>query len=264
MVVKNGLHYIVTNILKHLNMYNFKTLILVFVTFFMVTYSFSQVRIVNTTVNSRAQSSSAFIDASSNVGMNNNATRGKGILFPRTNLQIFNNFGGAPIGIPNSYPTRYDGLIVYNTATSGVAGAGNTEGTLSEGYWFYENKTSSTNGGTWKPLGSAESPKIHITENTPTETNLVTLDTTVEKVISITGTADGITTHMDLGTTVLPENTVVNFRKAIICDSTGTQVLVATGSYDSATNKFVTGNGMMNYCLPAATDYKVELYYTSN
>jgi len=231
---------------------------------FVVTLCFAQVRVVNTPNNSGAANSSAFIDASSNVGLNNNATRGKGILFPRTNLQIFNNFGGAPIGIPNSYPTRYDGLIVYNTATSGVAGAGNTEGTLSEGYWFYENKTSSTNGGTWKPLGSEGSPKIHITENTPTETNLVTLDTTVEKVISITGTADGITTHMDLGTTVLPENTVVNFRKAIICDSTGTQVLVATGSYDSATNKFVTGNGMMNYCLPAATNYKVELYYTSN
>ena len=238
----------------------FLTILLLLVT----TFCFSQVRIVNSPNNTGAPNSSAFLDASSNPAANNNATRGKGILFPRTNLQIFNNFGGAPIGIPNSYPTRYDGLIVYNTATSGEAGVGNTEGTLSEGYWFYENKTSSTNGGTWKPLGSAESPKIHITENTPTETNLVTLDTTVEKVISITGTADGITTHMDLGTTVLPENTVVNFRKAIICDSTGTQVLVATGSYDSATNKFVTGNGMMNYCLPAATNYKVELYYTSN
>ena len=228
------------------------------------TFCFAQVRIVNNTRNNAAANSSAFIDASSNLGNNNNATRGKGILFPRTNLQIFNNFGGAPIGIPNSYPTRYDGLIVYNTATSGEAGVGNTEGTLSEGYWFYENKTNSTNGGTWKPLGSAESPKIHVTENTPTETNLVTVDTTVEKVISITGTADGITTHMDLGTTVLPKDTVVNFRKAIICDSNGTQVLVATGSYDTATNKFVTGNGMMNYCLPAGNDYKVELYYTSN
>lgn len=229
-----------------------------------VTFCFAQVRIVNNTRNNAAANSSAFIDASSNLGNNNNATRGKGILFPRTNLQNFNNFGGAPIGIPNSYPTRYDGLIVYNTATSGEAGVGNTEGTLSEGYWFYENKTNSTNGGTWKPLGSEGSPKIHVTENTPTETNLVTVDTTVEKVISITGSADGITTHMDLGTTVLPKDTVVNFRKAIICDSTGAQVLVATGSYDSATNKFVTGNGMMNYCLPAGNDYKVELYYTSN
>ena len=229
-----------------------------------VTFCFGQVRIVNNTRNSAAASSSAFIDASSNLGNNNNATRGKGLLFPRTDLQNFNNFGGAPIGVPTSYPTRYDGLIVYNTATSGEAGVGNTEGTLSEGYWFYENKTNSTNGGTWKPLGSAGSPKFHVTENIPTETNLVTVDDYMEKVISITGTADGITTHMDLGTTVLPKDTVVNFRKAIICDSTGTQVLVATGSYDSATNKFVTGNGMMNYCLPAGNDYKVELYYTSN
>ena len=229
-----------------------------------VTFCFGQVRIVNNTRNSAAASSSAFIDASSNLGNNNNATRGKGILFPRTNLQIFNNFGGAPIGVPTSYPTRYDGLIVYNTATSGEAGVGSTEGTLSEGYWFYENKTNSTNGGTWKPLGSAGSPIVHITENTATETNLVTVDDTMEKVISITGTADGITTHMDLGTSVLSEDTVVNFRKAIIFDSTGKQVLVATGSYDSATNKFVTGNGMMNICLPAANDYKVELYFTSN
>ena len=229
-----------------------------------VTFCFAQVRIVNNTRNNAAANSSAFIDASSNLGNNNNATRGKGILFPRTNLQIFNNFGGAPIGVPTSYPTRYDGLIVYNTATSGEAGVGNTEGTLSEGYWFYENKTNSTNGGTWKPLGSAEAPKVHVTENEVTETNLVMANTATEKVISITGTADGITTHMDLGTTVLPKDTVVNFRKAIICDSNGTQVLVATGSYDSATNKFVTGNGMMNICLPAANDYKVELYFTSN
>ena len=241
-----------------------KNIFLTIILLLVATFCFSQVRIVNSPNNTGAPNSSAFLDASSNTAANNNATRGKGLLFPRTNLQNFNNFGGAPIGIPNSYPTRYDGLIVYNTATSGVAGAGNTEGTLSEGYWFYENKTNSTNGGTWKPLGSAGSPIVHITENTATETNLVTVDDTMEKVISITGTADGITTHMDLGTTVLPKDTVVNFRKAIICDSTGTQVLVATGSYDSATNKFVTGNGMMNYCLPAGNDYKVELYYTSN
>ena len=228
------------------------------------TFCFAQVRIVNSPNNTGAPNSSAFLDASSNPGANNNATRGKGILFPRTNLKNFNNFGGAPIGIPNSYPTRYDGLIVYNTATSGEAGVGNTEGTLSEGYWFYENKTNSTTGGTWKPLGSEGSPKVHIIENTATETNLVTATTAMEKVISITGTADGVTTHMDLGTNVLPKDTVVNFRKAIICDSTGKQVLVATGSYNSATNKFVTGNGMMNFLLPAANDYKVELYFTSN
>ena len=227
----------------------------------------AQIRTFNSPNNGVAGNSSAFIDASSNIGANNSASLGKGILFPKTDLTIFSNFLSAgTIGLPNNYRNYFDGMIVYNTAT-GQSSIGDVS--VEPGFYYYSNPgqnfpTGNVNAGEWKPLGSAGSPKIHITENIPTETNLVTLDTTVEKVISITGTADGITTHMDLGTTVLPKDTVVNFRKAIICDSNGTQVLVATGSYDSATNKFVTGNGMMNYCLPAGNDYKVELYYTSN
>jgi len=227
----------------------------------------AQIRTFNSPNNGVAGNSSAFIDASSNIGANNSASLGKGILFPHTDLTIFSNFLSAgSVGLPNNYRNYFDGMIVYNTAT-GQSSIGDVS--VEPGFYYYSNPgqnfpTGNVYAGEWKPLGSAESPKIHVTENTPTETNLVTVDTTVEKVISITGTADGITTHMDLGTTVLPKDTVVNFRKAIICDSNGTQVLVATGSYDTATNKFVTGNGMMNYCLPAGNDYKVELYYTSN
>ena len=214
--------------------------------------------------------SPAFINASGRLFSSSNGfttdgsgNSGKGIAFPRTNLTTF-EFQSFLI----DYPTYADGLVVFNigsgTTPSSGSGIGSQE--VEPGFYYFSNPGSpfNTNAGEWKPLGSEGSPKIHVTENTPTETNLVTVDTTVEKVISITGTADGITTHMDLGTTVLPKDTVVNFRKAIICDSTGSQVLVATGSYDSATNKFVTGNGMMNYCLPAGNDYKVELYYTSN
>lgn len=228
----------------------------------------AQIRTFNSPNNGVAGNSSAFIDASSNIGANNSASLGKGILFPHTDLTIFSNFLSAgSVGLPNNYRNYFDGMIVYNTAT-GQSSIGDVS--VEPGFYYYSNPgqnfpTGNVNAGQWKPLGGeAISPKIHVTENTPTETNLVTVDTTVEKVISITGTADGITTHMDLGTTVLPKDTVVNFRKAIICDSNGTQVLVATGSYDTATNKFVTGNGMMNYCLPAGNDYKVELYYTSN
>ena len=227
----------------------------------------AQIRTFNSPNNGNAGASSAFIDASSSIGANSSALLGKGILFPQTDLTIFSNFLSAgSVGLPNNYRNYFDGMIVYNTAT-GQSSIGDTS--VEPGFYYYSNPdqnfpTGNVNAGTWKPLGSEGSPKIHITENTPTETNLVTVDATMEKVVSITGTADGITTHMDLGTTVLPKDTVVNFRKAIICDSNGTQVLVATGSYDSATNKFVTGNGMMNYCLPAATNYKVELYYTSN
>ncbi len=205
--------------------------------------------------------SSAFFDASATpFSLPANTSVGKGLIFPRTDLTKFDF-------LPSNssfFETGFDGTIIYNIGTGLSKVGGDIE--VTPGFYYFSNTSSSgnTSTGIWKPLGSEGSPKIHITENISTETNLMTVDDTMEKVISITGTADGITTHMDLGTTVLPKDTVVNFRKVIICDSTGTQVLVATGSYDTATNKFVTGNGMMNYCLPAGNDYKVELYYTSN
>ena len=124
------------------------------VTMFLSINSYAQIRIANDANNSAASNSSAFIDASSNTGYNSNPNLGKGLLFPRVDLQLFTTFGGSPIGIPNSYPTRYDGMIVYNTASSGVAGVGYTEGTLVPGFWYYDNKhVSDVNGGTWRPLG---------------------------------------------------------------------------------------------------------------
>jgi len=227
---------------------------------------YSQTRSNGFLQNNSIPDDSAFLDASSNASWNNSSTKGKGLLFPETDLTTLNRLVTRNNISPANKPNYYNGLIVFNTAT-GQSSIGDVS--VEPGFYYYSNPdqnfpTGDAQAGTWKPLGSEGSPKIHITENTPTETNLVTANTATEKVISITGTADGITTHMDLGTSVLSEDTVVNFRKAIICDSNGTQVLVATGSYDSATNKFVTGNGMMNICLPAANDYKVELYFTSN
>jgi len=228
----------------------------------------------NGSLTQQYNSANVFLDAATSYDPtfsfdNNN---GKGLLFSRTDLTKWVFDVAVLDGI--LIPTAYDGMIVYNVGTGNTPTTGNNPTTSTDvtpGFYYFSNTSVDPNffnptitQGEWKPLGSAGSPKIHITENTPTETNLVTANTATEKVISITGTADGITTHIDLGTTVLPKDTVINFRKAIICDNTGNQVLVATGSYDSATNKFVTGNGMMNYLLPAANDYKVELYFTSN
>jgi hypothetical protein len=236
-----------------------------------------------TTINAQLKTNTNFFEESSNQSFFLDAASttngekllsmvGKGLIFPRVdlvNLALTEPLDAFDGGYSGGNPNDFDSMIVYNTGTGTVTNFGG--GSVTPGFYYYDNSAIAFDAGggnwdqgTWKPLGSAGSPKIHITENTPTETNLVTANTATEKVISITGTADGITTHIDLGTTVLPKDTVINFRKAIICDSTGKQVLVATGSYDSATNKFVTGNGMMNYCLPAANDYKVELYFTSN
>lgn len=114
----------------------------------------AQVRFPDLTLNtSSSATSSAFLDASSNAANNNTTNVAKGMIYPRVDLSTFTAFGGTPIGAPTSYPTRYDGFVVYNTKEGGTAGVGKTQGTLSGGYWYYDNKSTSTNGGTWKPMG---------------------------------------------------------------------------------------------------------------
>ena len=114
-----------------------------------------QVRIVNSINNSVALNSSAFIDASSNSSINNSTNLGKGLLYPRTDLTTFANFGGSPIGVGSSYPTRFDGLLVYNTGTGNtLASAADAIVAVTPGFWYYDNKSTTLKGGTWKPLAT--------------------------------------------------------------------------------------------------------------
>ena len=116
--------------------------------------SHAQVRIVNSANQTALTNSPAFIDASSNTNVNASPNVGKGLIFPQADLTAITAFPGPAGGLQNNFPTHYDGMIVYNTATSGTAGVGSTEGTLSPGFWYYENKSTTNTGGTWKPLGS--------------------------------------------------------------------------------------------------------------
>ncbi|CAA7197066.1 fibrobacter succinogenes major paralogous domain-containing protein [Chryseobacterium potabilaquae] len=113
---------------------------------------YAQVRIANSAANQAAINSSAFIDASSNPTYNQSANVGKGLLYPRTDLTTFTAFSGVPVGIANSYPYYYDGFMVFNTSSTGVAGVGSTEGALCRGFWYYDNPSTSLTGGTWKPF----------------------------------------------------------------------------------------------------------------
>lgn len=116
---------------------------------------YGQIRVANNPNNVSAPNSSAFIDASSTTQYNSSSNIGKGLLYPRTDLTGFTSFGGSAFGIGNNYPTYYDGFMVYNTATSGVAGVGSTEGTLCRGFWYYDNVSKTLNGGIWRPLNPA-------------------------------------------------------------------------------------------------------------
>jgi len=118
------------------------------------TVSYAQLRVSEFNAISNASGSSAFLDASTSSVYNSSLNLGKGLLYPRVDLTKFTFSYSGTIGFPANYPTRFDGMTVYNTATSGKAAAGATQGTLSPGYWYYDNKSTTINGGTWKPVGN--------------------------------------------------------------------------------------------------------------
>lgn len=97
-------------------------------------------------------SQTAFLDASSTLSWNASSNVGKGLVFPRTDLTAMTTLVATPNGIGNSFPTRLDGMIVYNTGI-GTAATGTPGVAVVPGFYYYENKTPNLNGGTWKPLG---------------------------------------------------------------------------------------------------------------
>ncbi|RNA63287.1 hypothetical protein D1631_15815 [Chryseobacterium nematophagum] len=133
------------------NKFNLKKILTV-VFLLSVGYYYGQVRISNSILNTVAPNSSAFIDASSNPEYNLSPNVGKGLLHPRMDLTTFTTFSGPSTDDASAYPSHFDGFLVFNTAASGTAGVGATEGGLCRGYWYYDNPSTSLTGGTWRPL----------------------------------------------------------------------------------------------------------------
>jgi len=79
---------------------------------FITTMAFSQIRINNPTSNT-VTGESVFIDASAST-FSNSVNNGKGIAFPRTDLTRFQFVND---GNFLSFPTRYDGMLLYNSGT---------------------------------------------------------------------------------------------------------------------------------------------------
>lgn len=127
-------------------------------------YSHAQLRVSNFTSFGSTANGSAFLDASSNDPYNVTANIGKGLVFPQVDLSTFTFSPASGFTPTNNYPTRFDGMIVYNTKEGGTALSGSaTQGTLTRGFWYYDNRApyaANANGGTWRPLGGSFDPKV--------------------------------------------------------------------------------------------------------
>ena len=120
---------------------------------FVANYGFSQIR-SNGTLGSTINGQSPFIDVSA-ANFSSSTNSGKGIIFPRTDLTVF-TFNPAN-GNAFSYPTGFDGFIVYNTTAGNTPATGSGIGgqAVTQGFYYFDNtsSTGTTATGTWTPLG---------------------------------------------------------------------------------------------------------------
>ena len=111
----------------------------------------AQIRVANSATITPIGGSSAFIDATSSSTLNATVNLGKGLAFPRVNLVNFTAFGSAFAGNSSAFPTRFDGMLVFNSET-GTSGIGSVA--VKPGFYYYRNTSTTAGGGTWMPVGS--------------------------------------------------------------------------------------------------------------
>ena len=180
---------------------------------------------------------------SAESGAGNNV--GKGIVVPSVDLLNFEFDLTYADGL--TFPTYFDGMIVYNNAsgttlTTGVRSS--TATAVVPGFYYFSNPNGASNGnvtsGTWQPLGGGSGIK--------------------SKTVEVVVPANPTTATLDLGTSVIAASEVNSFLGAKIYDNSGNLVMTADSAYNKATNLLTTGNGIMYQVLPAGT-YQVVVDY---
>ncbi|OCA75774.1 hypothetical protein BBI00_11825 [Chryseobacterium arthrosphaerae] len=223
----------------------------------------AQLRNNLTPANGAVTSTTAFLDASSSSTWNSSTNNGKGLVFPRTNLVSMTTLAAPVNGLPTAFPTLLDGMIVYNTAT-GTAATGTAGVSVVPGFYYYDNKTSTLNGGTWKPFNAAIDPKFNVTNAAAgTATNTLVDGTQVYAVkgqFTTTAGSTAVTITPPTGITSMYGITI--YKKAGVGTGNGNKVVYARDlySYDIATGAAVTGSQNISVVYPQDT-YEYILEY---
>jgi hypothetical protein len=214
----------------------------------------SQVRLVstlNTSVNS-----SAFIDASSQNSNNITVGTGKGLVYPRVDLTTF-QFVSGTTGIGSSFPTRYDGMVVYNTVTGNTSSLGATAIiAVTPGFWYYDNKSTNVKGGTWTQLGS--NVKNYTTTPIKTATSIDGAQVwAVKGSFVASGTSALVSVVMPAGMTGYYKMTTYQLGKTFRSDISEFKMTTTVPNTDNV----VTGNGLFSEVYPAGTyEYTLEYF----
>lgn len=208
--------------------------------------SFAQIRTNANVTQNAIGGQTPFLDASSTPDWNTSNNIGKGLVFPRVDLTKLTTIAGPSRPGSNNAPTYYDGMVVYNTV-AGTSGIGNVA--VKPGFYYYENKGTTLNGGTWKPIGGDASSTLPTTA-----TNGQVLKWNGS---AWTAQADNNTTYTGSTSVVLSGNSFQ--RAALTGDVTSAQnnntVTINNGAVTGAkiANATITADKLAPGVIPAAT-----------
>lgn len=222
--------------------------------------------LTNTVPTASILGSNAFLDASSNysstAGESNN--NHKGLVFPDVILTTFQFENVIADGA--TFPSYYDGMVVYNTATGTTLTTGirsSTATAVTPGFYYFSNPNGATNGnvtaGVWTALGGG-STSGSVKDITSTE---VVLDKKIDGALlyaikgtfTATGTSTAVTVTKPTGMTgyysMVTYKDGKSFRSTIYSFNT----TVSTGA------NVITGNGVFAEVYPAGTyNYVLEYF----
>ncbi len=214
----------------------------------------------NSVLSANIPQSNAFLDASTSysslAGENNN--KHKGLVFPDVNLTTF-QFENV-IADGTTFPSFYDGMIVYNTATGNTLTTGNNPSTttsVTPGFYYFSNPNGANNanvtGGIWIALGAGVSKNITDTEaEMPIKINGEQLYA-INGTFTASGTSALITVAKPAGMTGYYSFTIYKEGKTFRRE-------IRSFDINITDNNVVTGNGLFSEIIPAGT-YNFVLEY---
>lgn len=221
---------------------------------------------VNNGVQSAVNNSNVAIDLSS--GFSNEAGagpyQGKGVIIPSVDLVNFEFDTTLADGI--TFPTWFDGMIVYNNATGTTLTTGQRSSTatpVTPGFYYFSNPTGASAGavqpGVWRPLGG--DAKFNVTTTEVATNTLVNGNQVFARKGQFTtnGTSTAPTGYTPGPITIPTSTTAGVYRVTIFKAGTNNVYANSVYSYDNATGNLITGSPSMSVVYPAGTyDYVVE------
>ncbi|KPH13666.1 hypothetical protein [Chryseobacterium sp. ERMR1:04] len=219
----------------------------------------------NQLVANNIANSNAFLDASTNFDTSASSSNsiGKGLVFPDTNLALYRFDTTAADGI--TFPSYFDGMLVYNTGTGSTADPALTTQTtgLVRGWYYFSNPNGAANGnvtsGTWQPVGG--NPKFNVTTAETSTNTLVNGGQVYAKkgTFTVSGTSTAPTTYSPAAITVPASGTASIYRVTVFKAGTGSVFANGVYSYDITNGNLITGSPSMSVVYPAGVyDYVVE------